>query len=130
MYLCVYVVKHLIINLSPALKGLTSLTISNTFYVATPGKPTGPLGVSNITKSTCHLKWKAPKDDGGSKITHYQVEKREVGKPFWSTVASFCKVCQLAKRLLSKCSMKGHTMFVLDLDVGQITLWGILCQNL
>ena len=61
-------------------------------FVAKPGKPQGPLGVSDITKTQCRLKWKPPKDDGGSKIQHYQVEKREVGKPYWSTVNSFCKV--------------------------------------
>ena len=58
---------------------------------ATPGKPTGPLDVSDMTKSTCTLKWKPPRDDGGAKIQHYVVEKKEVGKPYWTTVASFCK---------------------------------------
>ncbi|CAH1785276.1 unnamed protein product [Owenia fusiformis] len=58
---------------------------------AKPGPPTGPLDVSDITKSTCSLAWKPPKDDGGSKILHYIVERQEVGKPYWTTVSSFCK---------------------------------------
>ncbi|XP_071120619.1 twitchin-like isoform X18 [Mytilus edulis] len=61
--------------------------------VGAPEKPTGPLGVSDITKSTCRLQWKPPKTDGGSKITHYVVERQEVGKPYWVTVSSRCKDC-------------------------------------
>jgi len=58
---------------------------------ATPGKCGGPLGVSDITKNACRLRWKAPEDDGGAKVTHYVVERMEVGKPYWTTVASFAK---------------------------------------
>jgi serine/threonine protein kinase/predicted RNA-binding protein with TRAM domain len=57
---------------------------------AVPG-PCGPLNVSDVTKNACHLKWKAPEDDGGSRITHYVVERQETGKPYWTTVASFQK---------------------------------------
>ena len=59
---------------------------------ATPGKPRGPLEASDITRSTCKLRWKAPEDDGGCKLQNYIVERREKGKPFWTTVSSFCKV--------------------------------------
>jgi len=61
--------------------------------IAVPGK-CGPLQVSDITKSACRLKWKAPEDDGGSKITHYVVERKETGKPYWTTVASLNKAIQ------------------------------------
>lgn len=48
--------------------------------------------MSAITKNTCHLKWKPPHDDGGSKAgLYYKVERREVGKPYWTTVASNIK---------------------------------------
>ncbi|XP_070200689.1 twitchin-like isoform X4 [Littorina saxatilis] len=56
-----------------------------------PGPPTGPLNVSDITKSACKLSWKPPKVDGGSRLKGYQVERQEVGKPYWVTVASCCK---------------------------------------
>jgi hypothetical protein len=36
--------------------------------VSKPGKPEGPLDVSDIRKDGCKLKWKKPKDDGGSVI--------------------------------------------------------------
>ncbi|ESO91797.1 hypothetical protein LOTGIDRAFT_121777 [Lottia gigantea] len=59
--------------------------------VSPPSKPGGPLQVSDITKHTCRLSWKIPRDDGGSKIQGYCVERQEVGKPYWVTVSSLCK---------------------------------------
>ncbi|XP_059156398.1 twitchin-like isoform X4 [Physella acuta] len=59
--------------------------------VSPPGAPTGPLAVSDVTKHTCRLAWKPPKDDGGGKISSYLVERQEVGKPYWVTVSSHCK---------------------------------------
>jgi hypothetical protein len=49
--------------------------------------------VSEVTKSACKLSWKPPKVDGGSRITAYQIERQEIGKPYWVTVSSHCKVC-------------------------------------
>lgn len=40
-----------------------------------PGKPKGPLDVSDVTKHGCKLKWKKPEDDGGSPIDFYEIEK-------------------------------------------------------
>lgn len=47
-----------------------------------PGKPEGPLKVSDIHKEGCTLKWKPPEDDGGSPIDFYAIEKfdTETGK--------------------------------------------------
>jgi len=56
-----------------------------------PGKCSG-LTVSDITKNACRLRWKPPEDDGGSRVTHYVVERQEVGKPYWTTLATFAKV--------------------------------------
>lgn len=33
--------------------------------LSAPGKPGGPLKVSDVTKSGCKLAWKKPEDDGG-----------------------------------------------------------------
>jgi len=60
----------------------------------------GPLNVAEITKASCHLSWRPPKEDGGSKIAGYHVERQEVGKPYWTTVASRCKVCRLTLHML------------------------------
>lgn len=51
-----------------------------------PGKPKGPLEVSNITKDSCKLKWKKPDDDGGKPITAYQVEKFDKKHGRWVPV--------------------------------------------
>lgn len=42
-----------------------------------PGPPEGPLEPSDITPETCSLSWKPPRDDGGSPITNYVVEKQD-----------------------------------------------------
>jgi len=56
-----------------------------------PGAPIGPLEVSEITSHTCKLDWSAPDFDGGSKITHYVVERRDIRHNEWIVIASFCK---------------------------------------
>uniref|UniRef100_A0A1I8H545 TITIN protein n=1 Tax=Macrostomum lignano TaxID=282301 RepID=A0A1I8H545_9PLAT len=58
---------------------------------AKPSAAGGPLQASDVTKNACKLSWKAPRDDGGSKVTHYVVERKEKDKENWLTVASFCK---------------------------------------
>ena len=47
---------------------------------APPGKPDGPLVVKDVGKSSCTLVWRPPLDDGGSRVTHYIVEKRNCAK--------------------------------------------------
>ena len=51
--------------------------------VSAPNQPTGPLDVQDVTGSSCHLIWKAPTDDGGDKITHYLVERRDNRNNIW-----------------------------------------------
>ena len=45
--------------------------------------PGGPLEISGVTSSGCKLKWKRPKDDGGSPIEYYQVQKQDVKTGVW-----------------------------------------------
>lgn len=49
-----------------------------------PGPPLPPLDVSKVTKDSCRLSWKHPKDDGGSPILHYVVEKMDMSRGTWS----------------------------------------------
>lgn len=51
-----------------------------------PGTPQGPLEVSDVTKDSCVLAWKPPKDDGGAEITNYVVEKRDTRSGAWMPV--------------------------------------------
>ena len=68
----------------------------------TPGKPVGPLEVSDITQVGCRLTWRPPDNDGGRPISHYIVEKRETNRSMWSNVSvevteTFIKVKRLVK---------------------------------
>ncbi|XP_018789320.1 PREDICTED: twitchin isoform X17 [Bactrocera latifrons] len=53
--------------------------------------PVGPMGVSHINKHSCTLSWRPPSHNGGLRITHYVVERKDVTSPHWITVSSFCK---------------------------------------
>ena len=59
-----------------------------------PGAPEGPLKYANITKSSCTIGWKPPKDNGGADITHYLVEKMDADTFRWVPVGDTTK-CQL-----------------------------------
>jgi len=43
-----------------------------------PGPPEGPLAYEEVTAQSVTLSWKRPKDDGGSEITAYVIEKRDL----------------------------------------------------
>jgi len=49
------------------------------------------LAVSEITKHTCSLSWNPPKYDGGLKITHYIVERKDVNSNHWICISTTCK---------------------------------------
>lgn len=55
--------------------------------------PSAPqwLEVTNITKINADLKWQAPSSDGGSPITNYVVEKRDVRRKAWQTMDTTVK---------------------------------------
>ena len=53
-----------------------------------PASPSAPkdLKVAEVTRRHVHLMWEAPDHDGGSPVTHYQIEKREVSRKTWVKV--------------------------------------------
>ena len=61
---------------------------------APPAPPSGPLEAKVTGKTQVSLQWRPPKDDGGSKVTHYIVEKRDVakGEDAWLPSTDSCKV--------------------------------------
>ena len=71
------------------INGMDSATVKVTI-LDVPSAPEGPLNVSDMNKSSCVLRWRAPKDDGGSDITHYVVEKQDAENMRWIPVGD-CK---------------------------------------
>ncbi|KAM9856190.1 uncharacterized protein ACBR49_002315 [Aulostomus maculatus] len=60
---------------------ITQLTVLN--------KPTSPLGPAEVTESssTCiEFSWRPPKDDGGSPVTNYIMERQQVGRNTWKKI--------------------------------------------
>ncbi|KAH9498303.1 hypothetical protein Btru_006488 [Bulinus truncatus] len=53
-----------------------------------PSPPQGPILVSELTKESCMLTWKPPKDDGGCDLTAYIVERRDAKKTVWTKMAT------------------------------------------
>lgn len=68
--------------------GLMSYCVS---HPTDPPSPPQWLEVSNITKINADLKWQTPSSDGGSPITNYVVEKRDVRRKAWQTVDTTIK---------------------------------------
>ena len=54
--------------------------------LVSPGAPSTP-EVSDVTAHTVNLRWRQPKDDGGSPITGYIIEKKEPYSIRWFEVA-------------------------------------------
>uniref|UniRef100_A0AC34RIM6 Twitchin n=1 Tax=Panagrolaimus sp. JU765 TaxID=591449 RepID=A0AC34RIM6_9BILA len=54
-----------------------------------PSPPKGPLAVDNVTKESCTLSWNPPEDNGGSEITNYVVERRDIKNQTWVPVSNF-----------------------------------------
>ncbi|XP_067930808.1 twitchin-like [Watersipora subatra] len=67
--------------------GTTNLPF-NMRVKAPPCACRGPLKVSDITSSSANLSWLPPSNNGGYKVTHYLIERQEVGKGYWTTVSS------------------------------------------
>ena len=52
-----------------------------------PDAPIGPILITNITRETVDASWHAPKNNGGSPLLSYFIEKRDIADPIWIKVA-------------------------------------------
>uniref|UniRef100_A0A671KJU4 Titin n=1 Tax=Sinocyclocheilus anshuiensis TaxID=1608454 RepID=A0A671KJU4_9TELE len=55
-----------------------------------PGPPTGPVRIDEVSRDSVQLQWEPPQIDGGARITHYIVEKRESKRLAFTTVTNSC----------------------------------------
>lgn len=58
-------------------------------FIAVSDKPTPPLGPAEVTESsaTCiEFRWRPPKDDGGSPVINYIMERQQVGRNTWKKI--------------------------------------------
>lgn len=53
-----------------------------------PGPPSAPIKFEEIKAEQITLSWLPPKDDGGSKITNYVIERRVSNRQTWIPVTS------------------------------------------
>lgn len=72
------------------------------FLVARPSAPKGPLQVYDVMEESCTLKWHYPEDDGGMKVSHYLVEKRDLTRGDWSIVQEIGELTISVGRLQAK----------------------------
>ncbi|XP_036957612.1 immunoglobulin-like and fibronectin type III domain-containing protein 1 isoform X2 [Acanthopagrus latus] len=49
-----------------------------------PGPPEGPVETVETTSSIIEIKWSPPKDDGGSAVTNYIIERQQAGQSLWT----------------------------------------------
>lgn len=56
--------------------------------LAKPSSPEGPIKFSDIQKTSLTMAWKSCKQDGGSPVINYILEKRETWKSTWMPVTT------------------------------------------
>ena len=52
-----------------------------------PDAPTGPIIFTNMTRETVDASWHEPKNNGGSPLLSYFIEKRDLSETIWIKVA-------------------------------------------
>lgn len=55
-----------------------------------PSNPVGPLKAEEVRADHIKVAWKKPKDNGGSEITGYIIEKMEVDSGHWIPAGEVC----------------------------------------
>lgn len=81
------VVKHniLYLDIVNCKSLLFPLYLSFSICSASPSAPKD-FKVAEVTRQHVHLMWEAPEHDGGSPLTGYQIEKRDVSRKTWVKV--------------------------------------------
>lgn len=64
-------------------------------FVDKPGQPIGPLKPEEVRADHIKVSWKKPKDNGGSEITGYIVEKMELDSGQWIPAGEVCSLIKI-----------------------------------
>uniref|UniRef100_A0A672I7Y4 Uncharacterized protein n=1 Tax=Salarias fasciatus TaxID=181472 RepID=A0A672I7Y4_SALFA len=80
----------------------TKTVALNVTVLDVPAAPIGPANILDVTPDSMTIEWRPPKDDGGTPVTNYIVEKREANKGTWGGVSSGSlatqlKICRLQR---------------------------------
>ena len=60
----------------------TKQTSADGVVLGKPARPEGPIEVTDVRSKKATVKWKKPADDGGTPISHYQLEKMDMVKQY------------------------------------------------
>lgn len=80
----------------------TKTAALNVTVLDVPAAPIGPVNILEVTPDSMMIEWRPPKDDGGSPVTSYIVEKRESNKGTWGGVSSGSLATELNINRLQK----------------------------
>ncbi len=78
------------------------IKISHVMHISILDKPSSPrnLIADNITAESVDLKWQESEDDGGSPVTTYIVEKRDMSRKTWQEVLKTADLSCTASKLV------------------------------
>uniref|UniRef100_A0A8B9HL65 Immunoglobulin like and fibronectin type III domain containing 1, tandem duplicate 3 n=1 Tax=Astyanax mexicanus TaxID=7994 RepID=A0A8B9HL65_ASTMX len=62
--------------------------VSQLIVLDKPTNPLGPLEVIEASSSCLDFKWRPPKDDGGSPVIHYNLERQQIGRNTWKKIGN------------------------------------------
>lgn len=80
-----FIATHSLVEINIVKYTCPTKTCNHCFLTDTPG-PVMNLEATDIKQTTAMLSWTPPENDGGSEVTHYIVEKREIDRKTWATV--------------------------------------------
>uniref|UniRef100_A0A672QL40 Immunoglobulin-like and fibronectin type III domain-containing protein 1 n=1 Tax=Sinocyclocheilus grahami TaxID=75366 RepID=A0A672QL40_SINGR len=62
--------------------------LSRLIVLDKPTNPMGPVEVLEASASCVEFKWRPPKDDGGSPIKNYYIERNQIGRNTWTKIGN------------------------------------------
>ncbi|KAK2857886.1 hypothetical protein Q7C36_005805 [Tachysurus vachellii] len=57
-----------------------------------PSNPLGPVELIEASSSCVEFKWRPPKDDGGSPVIYYNLERQQIGRNTWKKIGNTAPV--------------------------------------